>query len=316
MKPILCEFRRGGRPESLHRVRAAVVVDGDLAGDWGDVKTPVFLRSCAKPFQALAALESGGLDAVGASVPELAVVAGSHPGERVHVEAAASLLRKARIPAAALRCGTHPPSGNGALRELHRKGKEPSVLHNNCSGKHAGMLAACRFLGVSLDGYLHPSHPFQKRIREVVSRFMGAPAAVGVDGCSAPTFAVPLRKAASGIAAFATTPGSARRVRDAMMGHPTMVGRPCASLMGAAPGALLAKAGAEGVYVLAVPGRKAGIALKVEDGNGRAWMPVLAALIRRFGLLDPAARRAVERLASPVLKNHAGLEVGSVDVTF
>lgn len=314
MNDLICEFKRAGRVESVHRVRVSVQAEGKAVFERGDATTPVFMRSCAKPFQALTVLESGAPDAYGFIPEELALMAGSHGGEGVHVRAAQSMLKKSGVSPEGLRCGVHPPTSPRALRELQGA---PSPLHNNCSGKHAGMLAACRFLGLPLQRYLRPSHPLQKRNLATLSRFTGIAGRripVGIDGCSAPTFALPLRAMARAAEGLATAEGSLRRIRDAMMSHPHMVGRPCASLMAAAPGRLVAKAGAEGVYLIGFPSRKAGLALKVEDGNARAWLPVIAFLVRRLRLLDPGEQRALGRLASPLLRNHAGLDVGAVRV--
>ena len=319
MTELRCEYLRAGRVESVHRVSLAAVERGRPVLRLGRVDAPVFLRSCAKPFQCLTTLESGAADAYGFAGDEIAVIAGSHPGEAEHVRAVQSILRKSDVKAQALQCGVHVPSGPKAQRELARSGKPPTVLHNNCSGKHAGMLAASRFMRAPLDTYLRPAHPLQKNNLRNLSRFSGVPAGkilVGVDGCSAPTFAVPLLAAARAFASFCAEPGTPKRVRDAMMAHPAMVGRPCATIMASAPGRILAKAGAEGVYVCGFPGRDAGLALKVEDGNPRPWLPVLNAVLRKLGWLEGRDLAALGKAASPVLKNHAGLRVGEVRVVF
>ncbi len=317
MSELRCNVLRGGRIESVHRVSFAAIENGKAVYVRGDVDTPVFMRSCAKPFQALSVVESGAADAYGFSTEEIAVIAGSHPGEPEHVRAGSSILKKAKLIAAALQCGVHAPSGAKAARELIRSGKEPSVLHNNCSGKHSGMVAAAKFLRLPLATYLKPSHPLQRANLRNLERFTGIKASkipLGVDGCSAPTFAVPLRAVAKAVATFCETPGTPRRVRDAMMAHPVMVGRPCATIMSVAPGRLVAKAGAEGVYILGFPGRNAGIALKVEDGNARAWLPVLHAVVGRLGWLKNVELSRLGLAASTTLKNHAGLKVGEIRV--
>lgn len=317
MNELLCQYMRGGRVESVHRVRISLRVEGRQVFERGDVTSPVFMRSCAKPFQALTVLESGAADAFGFTPEELALMAGSHGGETEHVRAAHSMLKKAGLSPDALRCGVHPPTSPRALRDLQRAAKDPSAMHNNCSGKHSGMLAACRFLGLRLETYLRPSHPLQKRNLATLSRFTGIPSGripLGIDGCSAPTFALSLRAMSRAAEELATAEGSLRRIRDAMMAHPAMVGRPCAALMAAAPGHLVAKAGAEGVYLMGFPARKAGLALKVEDGNARVWLPALAFIVRRLRLLDPGEVRALDHLASSLLRNHAGLEVGEIRV--
>lgn len=319
MKSIVCEFRRGGRIESVHAVWAVVMAEGKVLLERGDTGSSVFLRSAAKPFQALVVVESGAARAFGLTGPELAVICGSHSGERIHVEAVRSILRKAGLTPAALQCGAHPPISTRGQEELYGARGKPSALHNNCSGKHAGMLAAARRLGLSVRDYLAPAHPVQRINLANVARFSGVPEAripFGIDGCSAPTFAISLRAMARAIADFSSAAGAAAEVRKAMIRHPRMVGRFCADLMVAGRGRILAKGGAEGIYVLGLPGRDVGIALKVEDGSSRPWPHVLAALLSRLRLLDSGTLTRLRRLADPVLRNHAGREIGEVRVRF
>jgi L-asparaginase II len=229
------------------------------------------------------------------------------------------MLAQAELDGSALECGAHWPSNHEATIALARRGGRPSALHNNCSGKHSGMLSACRFMGVPLESYLKPSHPLQKANLRNLSRFAEIPTSkipLGVDGCSAPTFAIPLRAMARAIASFAAAPGTPQRVRDAMMAHPAMVGRPCVTLMTAAPGHLLAKGGAEGVYIAAIPKEKKGIAFKVDDGGARAWTHVLHAVLRKLGWLGKEDLDRLRRVADPILKNHAGTAVGEIRVRF
>ena len=317
MKEILCEYHRNGDVESVHRISLVALEAGKPAMVRGAVDHPVFMRSCAKPFQGLSVVESGAADAYGFSADEIAVICGSHPGESEHVRAASSILKKAKLTVGHLQCGAHPPSGSRGLRDLIKSGKEATAIHNNCSGKHSGMVSATKFMRAPLDTYLQPTHPLQKRNRANVARFAELKPEsieIGIDGCSAPTFGLPLRAMARAIASFASTPGTPQRVRDAMMAHPAMVGRPCVTLMSAAPGRLLAKGGAEGVYLCGFPGRKAGIALKVEDGNGRAWTHVLHAVIRKLGWLDKEDLGRLSKAADPDLRNHAGRKVGEIRV--
>ena len=317
MTPVICEVRRGGRVESVHRVSVAAWEGGKVRLSRGDVREPVFMRSSAKPFQAYGVVACGAADAFGLSAPELAIMCGSHGGEPDQVRAAASILKKADLTPDALRCGTHPPSSPKALRALQAARQEPTVLHNNCSGKHAGMVAAAKHRGAPLATYLDPKHPVQRRNLETVADFSGVAAGripLGVDGCSAPTFALPLAAMARMIASFCGDDPVARRLREAMMIHPSLVGRPCAGIMSAAPGRLVGKVGAEGVYVLGVVPLRAGLALKVEDGSFRALVPVLAAVLRRLKWLSPKEQASFDELADPVLRNHAGLVVGDVAV--
>jgi len=317
MKELLCEYRRAGRVESVHRVSLVALEAGKAALVRGRVDDPVFMRSCAKPFQSLTVLESGAADAYGFTSEEISVIGGSHPGEPEHVRAASSILKKAKLTVKHLQCGVHPPSGSRALRDLIRRGQEPTAIHNNCSGKHSGMVAAVRFMRAPLETYLNPGHPLQKANLRNLARFAEmkpGEIGIGVDGCSAPTFALPLRAMARALATFTSAPGTPKRVRDAMMTHPAMVGRPCATLMSAAPGRILAKVGAEGMYVCGFPGRNAGLALKVHDGSMRAFLPILHAVIRKLGWLEKDDLARLAKAADRVLKNHAGRTVGEIRV--
>jgi L-asparaginase II len=314
---IRVEFTRGGRTESVHRVSLAVVEGRRVVLSRGEVRRPVFMRSCAKPFQSVTVLETGAADAFGFVPPEIAVMSGSHGGESEQVAAVQSMLRKAGLGPETLRCGTHPPSSARALKALYRSRKEPTVLHNNCSGKHSGMVSATRHLGADLKTYLNPSHPLQRRNVATVSRFSGVPArriGLGTDGCSAPTFAIPLAAMARGIALLALEDGPARRVRESMMAHPGMVGRPCVNVMSAAPGRIVAKGGAEGVYLCGLVGRGIGVALKVEDGSARPWLPLVASVFARLKLLPRGDLARLENASDRVLRNHAGLSVGEIRV--
>jgi L-asparaginase II len=314
---ILCEVRRGPLVESVHRGAIAVVNGPRILYRRGPVGDPVFMRSCAKPFQSATVVGCGAADAFGFAPDEIAVMSGSHLGEPEQVGAVKSILDKAGISPEALRCGVHPPISPRGLSELHRAGGPPTVLHNNCSGKHAGMAAASKHMGAAIENYLDPGHPLQRANLRLISEFAGVRAAgvrIGIDGCSAPTFGLPLGAIARAVSGFISGDGPARRVREAMMAHPAMVGRPCAQLMSAAPGRILGKVGAEGVYVCGLPARGVGIALKVADGNVRAVLPVLAALFRKLRLLDRMDLEAVAKAADPVLRNHAGIEVGEIRV--
>jgi L-asparaginase II len=203
----MVEVTRGERVESLHRGAIAVVdARGHLVGSWGNPAEPVYLRSSAKPFQALALVCSGAADAFGITEEELAVVCGSHSGEPHHVQLVRSVLQKAGLDESALRCGIHPPFDPGVRRALALAGEEPNPLHNNCSGKHAGMLAAARHLGLSTADYVEPEHDIQIAIRGLLAFLAGLETeevGVAVDGCAVPTFHVPLRGFALAMARLA-----------------------------------------------------------------------------------------------------------------
>jgi L-asparaginase II len=313
VKEYRVEFTRGGRTESVHLVRAAAVLGRKRLLARGDVAEPVFMRSSAKPFQALAVVESGAADSFGFSDEEFAVTCGSHGADDVHVAAVESILRKSGVKPDALRCGVHPPLSPKALKALYAAGKEPTALHNNCSGKHAGMLAAAKRLGAPLGTYLSKSHPVQRRNLANVKRWSGlARVGLGVDGCSAPNFALPLDAMARMASALASEGGGLGRIRAAMTAHPVMVGRPCVNVMSAAPGRIVSKGGAEGVYLAGFPDSGVGVALKALDGASRPLLHVLLAVVGKLRLLDAADRKALAKVADPVLRNHAGLAVGQV----
>ena len=317
MKEVRCEFRRGGRVEAVHRAAVAVVEGTRTIFRRGPVDDPVWLRSCAKPFQTLTVAETGAVERFGFGAPELSVMSGSHGGDAAALRAVRAILKKAGLRSSALRCGAHPPVSAVGLRALHRSGRLPAPLHNNCSGKHAGMLAAARHLGAPLGSYLDPDHPLQRANLRTVARFTGvSPRKIplGVDGCGAPTYRVPLRSMARAMAGFCGGDGPRRWIREAMMRHPAFVGPPCAVFMPAAPGRIVTKVGAEGLYVCGIVGPEAGIAAKILDGNHRATLYLMVAVIRKLGLLSGGDLRRLARVADPVLRNHAGRIVGDVRV--
>jgi len=340
--PPLIEVTRGGLVESRHTGALAVAdAHGRLIAAYGDPQQVVFLRSAAKPLQVLPLIESGAARAYGLSPREIAVACASHTGSAQHLEAVRSLLARAGVSESDLGCGAHMPNDVESCAQLVRNRAEPTPLYNNCSGKHAGMLALAKFNGWPLADYLDPRHPVQQLILRTVAEMFGlAPEAValGVDGCSAPNFAVPLVNAAAAFARLADPstlpPGRAEAVRiavTAMQTHPEMVHGPGGSdteLMRARPGVILAKRGAEGLQGigLAPDARGAGtpalgIALKVSDGDGAGRAVVAAAVeaLRQLGALDSAQlARLAERgvhVARP-LTNWRGLTVGELRPVF
>ena len=316
MNQVLFELWRGRALESAHRGRWAVVEGRRVVAKSGDVNEPTFMRSAAKPFQAIEVVESGAVDAFGIGEDELSIVCGSHYGEEIHVRAAASILGKAGLTRDDLRCGIHPPSSTSTQRALAAAGLRPMALHNNCSGKHAGMLAAAKKMGAPVDGYLDPSHPLQKANRRNLARHAGVKESslrIGTDGCSAPTFGLPVAAMARAFASV-TAPdagASEKRIVAAMMGHPEMVGHPCEELMKAAPGRAVGKVGAEGVYGLGLPGRGIGLAVKIDDGSTRPLLAVVVAILKKLKLLDRKELIALAELVKEEQKNHSGIVVGT-----
>ncbi len=326
---LAVDLTRGGILESRHRASVAAWERGRVVLALGDTRRPVYLRSAAKPFQALAFVLSGAADRYGATEEELAVVCASHGAEEVHLAAVRSLLGKGGLDPAVLRCGIHPPACTRAAVDLARSGGRPEVLHNNCSGKHTGMVLTALHRRWPLETYLDPAHPLQMENRRNLALLAGmAPEAIGlgVDGCSAPNFAIPLENAAAAFGRLSSPDASlppahaaaARRIASAMMTHPRLVawqGEGDAALMGAAPGKVVSKLGAEGVQGVGVPGRGLGIALKVEDGAARPRLPLTVALLRAAGVLSAEEAAAVGSPAEVVLRNHRGIEVGRMEIT-
>lgn len=326
--PVLVEVFRGNIVESRHR-GAIAVVDGDnrMVRSIGDVDRPVFPRSAVKAIQALPLVESGAADAFGFGDREIALACASHGGEEEHVELSAGMLARAGLDGGDLECGAHWPLREEALVALAAAGGRPTALHNNCSGKHAGFLCTCRHLGEDHRGYVAAGHPAQERVREAMEALTGAAHAVearAIDGCSIPTFAVPLPALAFGFARMATGTGlgrtraaAARRILDAAMAEPFYVagtGRFCTRAMEAAPGRIFAKTGAEGVYCAAIPELGLGIALKCDDGAGRATESMVAAVLAGLFAGDPALAAKLREMATPTIPSRAGETVGRIEV--
>ncbi len=331
MNEPLVEVTRGGRVESIHFGAVAVVdASGRLVAHVGDPDRIAYLRSTAKPFQLLPLVEAGGADRFGFAERELAVMAASHSGEPRHVQTVQAILDKIGLGENALQCGAHWPLSEASARALRETGREPTPIYNNCSGKHAGMLAQCIQQGLSTHDYLDPSHPVQGAILQTLAELSGlAPGAidVAIDGCSAPCFGMPLRACALAFARLADPAAlpearrrAALRIVGAMTAYPEMVGgegRLDTDLMRAARGRVASKGGAEGYQGAALPSRGLGIAIKIADGNGqRGCGPVVVETLRQLGALDDAALDQLRGHHGSVVKNHRGLEVGEVKPAF
>ena len=329
--PILARVWRGDRVESVHRGSVAVVdEDGRLIAGAGAPRGGIYLRSAAKPFQAMPLLEAGGEKAFRLGGDEIALLCASHGGEPRHVRGTERILRRGGFSAADLACGAHPPMHEPSARALIAAGERPTALHNNCSGKHAGLLLACRLYGFAPVGYWKPGHPLQRLIRKRVGDFCGVPVSrVGfaVDGCSLPVFHLPLARLAFGYARLVAPPRPGespdpavkRRLCAAMWDSPGMVagrGRFTTEFLEAGRSRWIGKEGAEGVYAIGLAARKGekalGIALKLEDGSTRARDAVALDVLARLDRLPGSARRILARHLSPVLHNVRGLVVGFI----
>jgi L-asparaginase II len=324
MNPVLVEVLRGTLVESRHRGALCVMdADGRSVFERGDVDRPVFPRSAVKALQALPLVEDGAASRYSLTAAEIALACASHSGEPEHVAVAAGMLAKAGRDQSCLECGAHWPMGEAASRALASAGGEKSALHNNCSGKHAGFICLSCDAGDDPTGYVRPDHPVQRRIRDALIETTGDPHDEdrrGVDGCSIPTYAVPLRALAHAFARFGTgqgygprRAGAARLIREAVAQAPFMVagtGRFDTRLMTALGARAFVKTGAEGVYCGALPELGLGVAVKSDDGAGRSAEVIMASVIRRLLPLEGEAADLVSTLASPVLKNWNGIEVG------
>lgn len=337
-RPVV-EVTRGEVVESIH-YGAIVVAEagGSVAHSWGDIEIPVYLRSCAKPFQALPGVEAGVVERYGLSRAQLAVMCASHSGTDEHVDTVRAIHAAVGLSQDDLQCGSHMPFDRTAAEKLRQSGDEPSPLHHNCSGKHSGMLALAKYLGEPLDTYISPDHPVQRRIVHALSEMGGIAVSrirLGVDGCSAPNFALPLRAAATAfarLAAPADFPEPRRRachkIFEAMTEEPRMVSGPGkfdTRVMEVTGGRLLAKGGAEGCQAFALPAGVAGdnspalgVMIKIADGDKsqRAGYPVAVELLRLLGALREEELVQLEAFAAQPVTNHRGGVVGEVRPAF
>lgn len=322
--PFVIEVLRGDRVESRHNVAVcAIDAEGRRLLTAGDIDHAIYPRSSIKMIQALPLVETGAADAYGVSPVELALACASHSGEPWHVEAVLRWLARLGVTANALACGAHPPIDRASADAVAATGQPPGREHNNCSGKHVGMITTAMHMGEPVEGYVRVGHPVQTRIAGALCDLTGLQhlPEPGIDGCGAPNWPVPLRVLALALARFGAPDdlgskraAACRRLAAAMAAHPEHVAgrnRACTRILKAARH-LVVKTGAEGVYVAAWPERAVGLALKVEDGAGRAAEVALLAALDALGALDEQAQRELESLRHPVLRNFTGDEVGSI----
>lgn len=320
------QVTRGGLVESFHHVAAcAMDADENVIFAAGDIEAPVFLRSTAKPFIAATAIAAGARERFGLEPREIAVMAASHTGQAFHVDAVRSILSKIGMDEHALQCGTHEPYNAQAAQDLRDAGIAPSTLHNNCSGKHAGILALCKIIGADPATYLELSNPAQQLILATCARASGQEIAdfgLGVDGCGIPVYATPLRNAALSFVRLATLRGlsdtdaaALHVVRDAMAAHPEYVSGTNefdTRLMQVGAGSLVCKAGAEGVHGSAFIDAGVGLVCKVLDGASRGRSPAVLDAVRQLGLLNADKLTELADFERPIVYNRAGRAVGEV----
>jgi len=321
MNPILVELRRADVLESFHRGVICVVDENNqIVYSKGDVEQVCYPRSAMKFFQHIPLLTSGIFDSYGFTNEQLAVMCGSHNGESAHTQVVNSILDTIHLNESSLKCGAQPPSLKKDYHQLIRDNKDPQPIHNNCSGKHAGFLAWSTFNKQDLDSYLSPEHPLQLEIRNVVSQFYELPSdqlQLGMDGCSAPTFAMPVFNQAVAFKNLVCPPSifddktklAAERIVSAVTEFPEMVAgtqRYCTDLMRITQGRIVGKTGADGVYCIGIPEKKWGIAIKIDDGKMGPQYQVAQELLKKLGLITPEEVAELEKYREFEMKNFAG----------
>lgn len=324
--PAIVEVTRGAFVESVHVLDIVVAdADGTIVDVWGDQSRKVFPRSAIKALQALPLVESGAADAFGFGSRHLALACASHNGQPMHVSTAREMIEKSGLHETCLECGAQLPDRTEDQAALFTNNINASAIHNNCSGKHSGFMAFAKFTGKPVKNYIRFDSPAQKEIAGVLESVLGAPHGAdnyAIDGCSIPTYTVPLDKLAVAFANFGIAKsGSAlrsdamRRIRDACLECPEMVAgdhRVCTRLMQALGKRAFVKVGAEGVYTASLPELGFGIALKAQDGNPRAAEVAVSSLIASLLELNESEAALMAPLVNPVLRNRNGMEVGSI----
>ena len=337
-QPVV-ELTRGKTIESIHHGAVAVAdASGKLHAWWGDPQIVTYLRSSAKPFQALPLVESGAAAHYGLSPKQIAVICSSHSGTQEHVQTVASIQSMVGITEDDLLCGVHQPIHRETAQRLKEEHREPTPIFHNCSGKHTGMLAVARFIGESLSDYIDPHHPVQRLILQTFAEMCGldpGEVVLGIDGCSVPTFAVPLQAAATAYARLVDSSGlsadraeACRKVVAAMTSNPYMVAGPDrfdTRLMEVTDGRLLTKGGAEAYQGIGIPAgalgpdsAAVGVAIKIGDGDRgqRACAIVALAVLEELGALRGDEQEALAEFDPRALNNSRGLTVGQIRACF
>lgn len=328
MSEIILEYTRAGHVENIHRADVVAVNSrGDILKEAGNGRLPMFWRSAAKPFQALAFVKNGGLEKYGLNDRELAFLVSSHSGEPFHVELVRGILTKLGLTTDALNCGAARPMSGRANVELIKSGERPQAVHNACSGKHSQILALCQMMGLPVEDYIKPDHPAQKVIFRHVAMASCMPEdklEIGIDGCGVPVFYLPLDHMARAYARLGSPDkgewgeyeAAARAIRDAMAAHPDALagtGRIDTEISRITGGRVIAKIGADAVYCMAVKDEDMGIAFKVEDGDYGAVNPAVMAVLKYMDILTRDEYEQLLAKYPPVLKNHRGDVIGTIE---
>ncbi len=319
------DVERGERLESRHRVHGlAVNKEGEVLARVGNPDLWTYFRSSAKPFQALAVLESGAAQAFDFSEREIAVICSSHAGEDFHIQTVRGILEKIGLTEQDLQCGFHPPIDRTARETFFREGREPSPIYNNCSGKHAGMLSVCRHKGWPIENYMDLHHPLQQEILGIMARYSGLPAQeihTGIDGCGVPVFYLSLQAMAQMYAQFfSESRQETRTISQAMRRYPEMIGgthRFDSIFMREVQEKVVCKGGSEGLECSVRLGSEpTAVVLKVEDGNERASWPGLLEFYNQLGLISQEELARLDEFWHPPVKNVVGKVVGRIRPNF
>lgn len=329
MNPVLVEVYRGGVLESFHRGVICVVNEHNrVIYSAGDVTQVCYPRSAMKLLQVLPLLEHGGMEKFGFTAEEIAVMCGSHNAEPAHIEAVSSILAKIGLGKDALQCGPQYPSSKKDANALIRRDEKPHAIHNNCSGKHAGMLAMCVLMGWPVEDYINPTHPLQQLILEVCSDLYEYPKekmATALDGCSAPIFSVPVinqamayRNLVSSRSRNTAREKACSTIIDAVSRYPFMVAgskRYCTDLMNITAPGIIGKTGAEGIFCMSFTAQKLGVCIKIDDGKMLPQYHVAQAIVNASGLFSRDELEPLQHYLQDEIRNFNKLVTGEIRVS-
>ena len=326
--PLVTAYR-GGNTDGVYYGSVAVTDStGRLLFSYEEPDYKAFLRSSVKMFQAIPVVLSGAAERFGFGDAELSICCASHTGASYHLEAAAGILRKTGLDPSALRCGAHEPADRTERDRLIRENEAPSQLHNNCSGKHAGMLATCLAQGWPLESYLEIDHPLQIWIHELISEYAGVPRrelVTAMDGCSLPTCYLPIATISTMLARFverAGRDGAEQRILAATAACPEMIQEAGAfdtELTRVLAGRGIAKRGAMAIHVVGVDTDRygpIGITVKLEDGNNDSVPIAVMSVLKQIGILSESQHQELRRFETIHLANWRGIDVGDMEPTF
>lgn len=331
MSEIVLHYTRGNHVENIHRGDVAVVnCEGKILNSIGNPNLPMFWRSAAKPFQALAFVKNGGLEKYNFSDEELAILVSSHSGEDFHVNLVKNILKKLGVDENVLDCGVLRPLNSKVYKKMIQNGENFSAIHNQCSGKHSQIIALSIMFGFPVENYIRPEHPAEKIIFQHVAMAAKIPEKnleIGIDGCGVPVFYLPLYNMALAYARLSTPKlgdwqdyeVAATKIRDAMSKFPKIVsgtGRIDSAVTEITNGRIIAKVGSDAVYCLAVKDENIGISFKIEDGSFAAVTPMVIAVLKKFDLISKTEFDELEKIFPPILKNHRGEIIGTIEAVF